>query len=800
MHRRTIPCTVLLLLVLLPVLSPPSELARAAGPSARSGPDCALLDDPRALADMSGMVEWTLREQCDRLDEPDPALQGPVPAVPPPVGLDVRVNAIDPPGGGSIQSETSIAVNLDNGTLCAAYNDTYHWPSVGGTGYSRSTDGGQSWQDGGAFPAGGGGNSIADPSVVWRRADGYFYYTSILLVGPEYYVALWRSTDDCASFQWFGIVHTSPFDDKEFLAIDNTPTSPYYGRFYIVWTEVGTDHRIRLVYSDNATVWFGPVVLSSPTCQGPWPAIAPNGDVYVAWMNADPYPSGPVDVEVVRSVNGGASFSFVANPITNAAAPRDAQATANCGRPALKANANDGIRYYAMPQIAVGPDGCLHVVYSYDPDGQDQGDVIDVFYRRSCNYGASWEPEVRLNDDSGLTDQFFPAVVVNEDNVVAASWYDRRLDDPNNYLLNRYWTVSYDGGTTWEPNARVSDFSSPVYTSNCYHGDYDQMATNGDALYLLWSDDRIWFNGHYDPDVWFDQATVPHDFHLAIDPAEHEVCRPAVVTTTVLVSPEGIYNQPVLLSDSGVPAGVQTAFTPNPVDPLPGTSTYLITVTESAPEGSYPLVITGDTPTRTHSVTLTLTVHDCCEPVHDVDFAWTPVTPTAGDLVTFTASATGTAPITYSWKLGVGSWRSGQTVPYSYTLPGDYVVVLTATNCTTATATAVQTITVLPEHCEPVYDVDFVWSPVTPTVGEMVVFTGTATGTLPITYSWRLDVGSWKKGEIVTYSYALPGLYTVTLTATNCVSATATVLHTVQVLPEPVEHYYVYLPLVRRAP
>jgi PKD repeat protein len=132
-------------------------------------------------------------------------------------------------------------------------------------------------------------------------------------------------------------------------------------------------------------------------------------------------------------------------------------------------------------------------------------------------------------------------------------------------------------------------------------------------------------------------------------------------------------------------------------------------------------------------------------------------------------------------------------------------VVLTATNCATATATAVHTITVLPPPCDPVYDVDFAWVPLTPTVGQVVNLTGTATGTLPITYSWQLEVGSWKEGQIVTHSYVLPGLYTVTLTATNCIpgqagAATATVQHTVQVLAEPVEYYYVYLPLVVRGP
>jgi PKD repeat protein len=171
--------------------------------------------------------------------------------------------------------------------------------------------------------------------------------------------------------------------------------------------------------------------------------------------------------------------------------------------------------------------------------------------------------------------------------------------------------------------------------------------------------------------------------------------------------------------------------------------------------------------------------------VHDVGFTWQPVTPTIGEQVTFTGTATGTLPITYSWKLDVGSWQSGQVVTHTYDVPGVYTVVLTATNCATATAVITHEVTVLPPPCDPVHDVAFTWEPVTPTIGEQITFTGTATGTLPITYSWKLDVGSWKEGEVVTYTYDVPGVYTVVLTATNCGTATATVTHTLTVLPPP---------------
>jgi PKD repeat protein len=76
---------------------------------------------------------------------------------------------------------------------------------------------------------------------------------------------------------------------------------------------------------------------------------------------------------------------------------------------------------------------------------------------------------------------------------------------------------------------------------------------------------------------------------------------------------------------------------------------------------------------------------------------------------------------------------------------------------------------VLPEPCAPVHDVDFSWSPLTPTVGQLVTFTGEATGTLPITYTWDFGDGSVPLAPwpLVTHTYGLPGAYTVVLTATN---------------------------------
>ncbi len=175
---------------------------------------------------------------------------------------------------------------------------------------------------------------------------------------------------------------------------------------------------------------------------------------------------------------------------------------------------------------------------------------------------------------------------------------------------------------------------------------------------------------------------------------------------------------------------------------------------------------------------VTITVIPCDDPT-DVDFTWLPALPIVGEVVTFTGSASGTLPLTFTWDLGDGSSAGGITTTHSYTTAGSYRVVLTVTNpCGEAIVT--HTVTVV-EPCTPVQEASFVWTPPTPSTGEVVTFTGSASGTLPLTFTWDLGDGSTAGGITTTHSYTAAGSYSVVLTVTNpCGEAIVT--HTVTVV------------------
>lgn len=508
-----------LVLLVPPVVAKPAGSQRPGKPPApsprtviRQAPPglCQLLDIPARRQMMDGLL-FNLLWSCGRQHE-----LGGVESGAEDLNLtlalgagDIQVNnSTGEVGDNTTQSETSIAYNPVTGVLCSAFNDSWEFYSGGGgfNGFARSTNRGSTWQDRGAV----GGAAMGDPSLVWRRADGNFYLATLESGGG---LRIWVSTDNCQTFTYRQTPSTGG-DDKEILAVDNNPTSPHYGNLYLVWTDFGVaGSPIRTSRStDGGFNWSAPLTISPANqgeVQGAWPAVAPNGDVFVSWLRTL---NNQVSIDVTRSTNGGGAYTQVTSPLVNAVSPRNAAATANC----FPYNAlNGNIRYFAFPQLAIDHNNALHVVYSYDPDGFNVGDVVNVYYRRSTNSGASWGAEVRLNDDATTRDQFSPTIQVSG-STVTTSWYDRRLD-PNNLLLDYYRRTSTDGGTTWTASERITDVSSPVRldpgTATCYHGDYDQSL----AEVVHWSDDRNVLSGHNDGDVWSDALFTAPSYEGYLD-------------------------------------------------------------------------------------------------------------------------------------------------------------------------------------------------------------------------------------------------------------------------------------------
>jgi uncharacterized repeat protein (TIGR01451 family) len=69
--------------------------------------------------------------------------------------------------------------------------------------------------------------------------------------------------------------------------------------------------------------------------------------------------------------------------------------------------------------------------------------------------------------------------------------------------------------------------------------------------------------------------------------------------------------------------------------------------------------------------------------------------------------------------------------------------------------------------CDPVGNVGFQYTPPDPWVGQTIAFTGTATGSSPITYTWGADDGWSATGSTSSHAFTTRGNHMVWLTATN---------------------------------
>ncbi|HSH04524.1 MAG TPA: M36 family metallopeptidase [Anaerolineae bacterium] len=97
-----------------------------------------------------------------------------------------------------------------------------------------------------------------------------------------------------------------------------------------------------------------------------------------------------------------------------------------------------------------------------------------------------------------------------------------------------------------------------------------------------------------------------NDFDVSATPTTVDICQPNDATFNIDVLALGDYTDPVTLSVAGEPAGTSTAFSPNPVNPAPGSSTLTIGNTTAATPGTYPLTITGVGSSGTHTDTVNL--------------------------------------------------------------------------------------------------------------------------------------------------------------------------------------------------
>jgi hypothetical protein len=443
-----------------------------------------------------------------------------------------NVAATDVPGPDEYQGEIQVAVNPNNPNQLVAASNTWDWllPCGSTVAIFNSGDGGVTWNYTCAPPSTSySGFPVcdetqflfefgADPAVAWddqnRAYVNYMLICSDGLFYAVYAMAVTRSTDGGATWNSQGVVvnswNDSDLEDKNFYAIDNTPTSPYYGRHYTCWDR---NNNEKLAYSTNGGASWTEVDLpASPVggidlaCEM---AVEDNGTVHVIFDSLTCTGPTRTDEAMVytKSTNGGVTWS---SPVVVRDFNLAGFSNLNCPDPQDDRCINP-FGAIGVDNSGGACDGTLYASFTDFSSGQNVNDS-DVWVSRSTNGGATWSSPVKVNND-GLAGraQFHPFLQVDQSNGgVVVAWHDARNDGGND-AVDFYVARSTDCGLGFGPNVQASQPSAELnnatisrsdqnsndnlgYNPNQY-GEYMGLDVLNGKAYVAWSDTRHYFPG-----------------------------------------------------------------------------------------------------------------------------------------------------------------------------------------------------------------------------------------------------------------------------------------------------------------
>ena len=276
-------------------------------------------------------------------------------------------------------------------------------------------------------------------------------------------------------------------NDKQWIAADHSPRSPFRDQLYIVWTRLAGAGVVHTTFSADQGLTWSPA-LSLPLLLGEgfvWPshnAVAPNGDVYVAYHSQPRFVNRNPDgtsgqVFVLRSTDGGATYPQNAGLYLG-----NADITFNVQTVPEGRVVNGSIPVDPrVCAILVLPDPVIpnnvYIVAADDPTNTNQGDGfddMDVF--RPVN-------GPRADVEGAGQSQRWPGgnyTVLShcrdrcQSRCLTIAWYDTRAGSTNaagHFLLDVFLRSSRNGGLTFGPEVQLNDVPfDPDLGARCRFG------------------------------------------------------------------------------------------------------------------------------------------------------------------------------------------------------------------------------------------------------------------------------------------------------------------------------------------
>jgi len=445
------------------------------------------------------------------------------------VGTNKNVASTSTPAPTEFQGEIQIAVNHRNTNQMVAAANTWN---AAGTACNNeqtqaifySSDGGGTWSytcapSNNVFALGTCTSTVfgSDPAVYWNDNNEVFLNYMLLcssVSSTKYSMVVARSADGGATWVKQGIIKnawaTGTLEDKNFYNVDNTSTSPFYGRHYTCWDRSNNE---KFAYSSNNGVTWTEVDL--PTAPvggidlGCEIAVQKNGNVHVVWESLTCGASCTDErMWYTQSTNGGVSWS---TPVQVHDHNLNGFGSGTSSKPPVEDNR--GIAPFGAVDVDNSGGACDGTLYATYGDFTSGGAAeTDIWVTKSTNNGASWSAPVKVNDDglAGRT-QWHPFLQVDQSNgSVVVGWHDAR-NDTNNRKVDYYVARSINCGASFEANVKASANSAEFNNSGIsytdenttdnpnrnpnQYGEYLGLDVKGGKAYMAWVDTRHFYPG-----------------------------------------------------------------------------------------------------------------------------------------------------------------------------------------------------------------------------------------------------------------------------------------------------------------
>jgi hypothetical protein len=347
-------------------------------------------------------------------------------------------------------------------------------------GFAISADGGATWTSG-LLPGltvnyQGGTAAAASDAVPAYDAKHRIWMISSLAVGTVVNVVVSRSHD---GLTWDTPISVSAIDaDKNWLACDNTASSPFYGNCYVEWDDPNNGLVWMSTSSDGGLTWqLALNTADHASGLSGQPVVQPNGTVIVP-MNNNPA-SGPISAILsFRSTDGGATWSAT----TTISSLTDHAVAGN-------------LRSEPLPTAQVDGAGNVFVIWQ-DCRFRTACASNDLIMSTSAD-GLAWTTPVRIPLDAttSTVDHFIPGLGVDpatagsSAHLAVGYYFYPTTNCGSSCALSFALVTSQDGGSSWsQPETFVSSIavsSLPNTVSGRMVADYVSTVFSGGKAFTF---------------------------------------------------------------------------------------------------------------------------------------------------------------------------------------------------------------------------------------------------------------------------------------------------------------------------